>query len=533
MADMITVVLIGLYFVVLVGIGSWASKKIHNTEDYILAGRSLGFWVFTILIVCSICSGMTLLGVSGFGFASGWPGIWEQIFVPLAAAFCIIFFGVKLQSVGKKQGYMTVQDYLAHRYESPTAVRGLSAIAGVVVSLIYLIGQYTAISIVLVWLFEIQQWEALIIAGIIITAYTVVGGLYAVSWTTLFQGGILILGVLFMAPLVIASAGGLDHINTVLAGVDPNFVQPWFPSPAYAAYAYATPEFLFSFGILLTVGLACAPHVINNVLAAKEAKYFKWAPLIAFGIYAVVMFLVKFSGFAVRSLVEEGSIVLPSTVNAQDFAFIYGVQYAMPNVVLWALFAVIVLAAVMSTTDRLMLTVGTMFAWDIYKNILRPKAPEKEVLLVSKVAVILAAGGTLLLAISPPPMLAFLIWMGIGVMLAAFAVPLLAGLYWRGATREGAVASMAVGLVSAGAFGYWHQYVAKLPVHFSLYAVALAAVFMIAVSLVTARNTETTLNDTLTGWFIQPQRAGRFSEPEPVATVSPSSIDAQIDSEEN
>ncbi len=95
MADLATLAVIVLYFVVLIGIGSWASKKIKNTEDYIVAGRSLGFWVFTILIVCSICSGMSLLGVSGFGYTSGWPGgIWEQIFVPpLAASFCIIFFG--------------------------------------------------------------------------------------------------------------------------------------------------------------------------------------------------------------------------------------------------------------------------------------------------------------------------------------------------------------------------------------------------------------------------------------------------------
>ena len=503
MAEPITFILIGLYFLVLIGIGNWASKKIHNTEDYILAGRSLGFWVFTILIICSVCSGMTLLGVSGFGYSSGWPGIWEQIFVPLAASFCIIVFGVKLHAVGKERGYMTVQDYLADRFESPRALRGLSAVSGIIVSLVYLVGQYTAISIVLVWLFGIPHWEALLISGVIITAYTVVGGLYAVSWTTLIQGGILILGVFLMAPFVIVSAGGLSHINTVLAGVDPNFVEPWFPSPAYAPYAFATPEFLVSFGILLMVGLACAPHVINNVLAAKEARYFKWAPLVAFGIYGVVMFLVKFTGFAVRSLVEEGTIVLPATVNAQDFAFISGVEYAMPNVALWALFAVIVLAAVMSTTDRLMLTVGTMFAWDIYKNILRPSAPDKEVLLVSKVAVIVAAGSTLWLAINPPPMLAWLIWMGIGVMLATFAVPLLAGLYWRGATKEGAIASMGLGLVAATVFGYWHQFVAPLPVHFSLYALVISALTMVVVSLVTASNSRDALDNTQTGWFIQ------------------------------
>ncbi|MDD3933787.1 MAG: sodium:solute symporter family protein, partial [Methanoculleus sp.] len=488
MADLATFILIGLYFVVLIGIGSWASKKIKNTEDYILAGRSLGFWVFTILIVCSICSGMSLLGVSGFGYSSGWPGIWEQIFVPLAASFCIIAFGVKLHTVGRERGYLTIEDYLAERFESPRALRGLSAISGIVVSLIYLVGQYAAISIVLVWLFGIPHWQALLISGVIITAYTVVGGLYAVSWTGLFQGGILIFGVLLMAPPVIASAGGLAHINTVLAGVDPNFVEPWFPSPAYAPYAYATPEFLVSFGLLLMVGLACAPHVVNNVLAVKEKRYFKWAPLIAFGIYAVVMLLVKFTGFAVRSLVEEGTLVLPNAVNAQDYAFIVGVEHAMPNVAFWALFAVIVLAAVMSTTDRLMLTVGTMFAWDVYKNILRPSASDKEVLLVSKVAIVLGAGGTLLLAINPPEMLAWLIWMGIGVMLATFAVPLLAGLYWRGATGGGAIASMATGLVAAAVFGYWHQFVAPLPVHFSLYALVLSALAMVVVSLLSARN---------------------------------------------
>ncbi|MFA7562673.1 MAG: sodium:solute symporter family protein [Methanoculleus sp.] len=502
MADLTVLAVIGLYFVVLILIGSWASKKIHNTEDYILAGRSLGFWVFTILIVCSICSGMSLLGVSGFGYTSGWPGIWEQIFVPLAASFCIIAFGVKLHAIGKERGYLTVQDYLAERFESPRAVRALAAASGIVVSLIYLVGQYAAISIVLVWLFGIPHWQALLISGVIITAYTVVGGLYAVSWAGLIQGGILIFGVLLMAPPVIMSAGGLGHINAVLAGADPNFVEPWFPA-AYAPYAYATPEFLFSFGILLMVGLACAPHVVNNVLAAKEARYFKWAPLIAFLIYAVVMFLVKFVGFAVRSLVEEGTIVLPGVVNAQDYSFIAGVEHAMPNVAFWALFAVIVLAAVMSTTDRLMLTVGTSFAWDIYKNILRPSATDKEVLLVSKAALVLGAGGTLLLAINPPEMLAWLIWMGIGVMLATFAVPLLAGLYWRGATGEGAIASMVVGLAASGIFGYWHQFVAPLPMHFSIYALVLSILAMVVASLLSARNSADVLDNTRTGWFIQ------------------------------
>lgn len=306
-----------------------------------------------------------------------------------------------------------------------------------------------------------------------------IGDLYAVSWTTLLQGGLLITGVIGIAPLLILKAGGLTHINHVLAGIDPNLIEPWFPSPVYAPYAFATPEFLFSFGLLMMVGLACAPHVINNVLAARETRYFRWTPLIAFLIYLIVMFLVKFAGFAVRVLVEEGTLILPDVINAQDFAFMYGVEFAAPNAFVWGLFAVIVLAAVMSTTDRLMLTIGTMFSWDIYKNILHPDASYRKILLISRISVFIAAGISLILAINPPQMLAFLIWMGIGVMLSTFAVPILAGLYWRGATTKGALAAMCVGLIGSGIFGYYHQFIRELPVHFSLYAISLALLTMI------------------------------------------------------
>jgi SSS family solute:Na+ symporter len=103
-------------------------------------------------------------------------------------------------------------------------------------------------------------------------------------------------------------------------------------------------------------------------------------------------------------------------------------------------------------------------------------------------------------------MLAFLIWMGIGIMLATFAVPLLAGLYWRGATRMGALTSMSAGLISAGIFGGYYQYIDKLPLHFSFYAFVVSAITMIIVSLMTKKNDEKVLDETRTGWYIHAPR---------------------------
>jgi SSS family solute:Na+ symporter len=99
--------------------------------------------------------------------------------------------------------------------------------------------------------------------------------------------------------------------------------------------------------------------------------------------------------------------------------------------------------------------------------------------------------------------LAWLIWMAIGVMLACFVTPLFAGLYWRRATREGALASMIVGLVGTFAFSYYAKFIAPMPMHPSMYGFVLAVATMIVVSLATAKPSKKILDDTRTGMFIR------------------------------
>lgn len=512
----VTIIVLSIYLLGMLLVGAWASKKIKTVEHYIIAGRDLGFWVFAILVVASTTSGMTLLGVSGLGYISGWPTIWEQIFVPLTCAVCILFYGTKLHRISLRQGYLTLQDYFAHRYYSPRFMRGASAGAVLVVCSIYLIGQYTAISIVLGWILGIPHIYALAIAAVVVMLYVVLGGMYAVAWTTLFQGLLIVFGVLAVFPFIIHSAGGLTHINTVLEGIDPNFLKLAFPQqhPPYAPYAFATPAFLVSFALMLGLGLGAAPHIVNNIMTARKVKYFKWTPLAAFAIYLVVMFMVKIIGFAGRSMVADGILL----VNKPDNVFVAAIEHSLPTAI-WPFFAVIVLAAVMSTTDRLMLTVGAAFGWDIYANLINRKATDKQTTRISRIAIVVIALGTAALAISPPSLLAWLIWMGIGVMLSTFVAPLLAGLYWKRATRAGALAGMLSGLVASIFFGAMHRFGPvfpaegpvrfyhylfnrPLPVHFSLYSFAISVGVLIVVSLLTPRPPTEVIAETETGFFI-------------------------------
>ncbi|HWQ19836.1 MAG TPA: sodium:solute symporter family protein [Methanotrichaceae archaeon] len=517
--DIESVAIVVIYLVGLVAIGAWTSRKIKTSEDFLVAGRNLGFWTFVLLVVASICSGMTILGVAGLGYTSGWPSIWEQIFVPLSAAICILIYGTKLHAVASKTGYMTVQDYFAHRFQSPGAIRATSAVIGILISLIYLVGQYVSISIVLSWLFGISYQQALVIGAVIVMGYTILGGLYAIGMASLIQGIMILVGVILVGPAVIQAAGGLEHINMVMASIDPNLVNLSFPQvhPPYAKYAFLTPTYLVSFFFLLAFGLSAAPHVVNNVLAARDQNYFKWAPLAAFVIYVVIMYLTKITGFAARVMVKEGTIVLPTGVsNPPDYSFIVASGHVFPH--LFApIVAVIVLSAVMSTTDRLMLTIGSYVSWDVYKRFLKTDASDKSVTLLSRVAIVASTVLTLIMAWSnPPELLAWLIWMAIGVMLACFVAPLLAGLYWRRATREGALASMILGLVCVTGFSYYARYMGSLPMHPSIYGFAVAVIAMVVVSLITKKTPDKILDETMTGMYIRDRKADAASQREKV-----------------
>ncbi|MFC2075904.1 sodium:solute symporter [candidate division KSB1 bacterium] len=488
-----------LYLAAILGIGAWASRRIETAADFVAAGKSLGFWTFTILIVASCTSGMTILGVAGLGYIGGWPTMWEQIFVPLTCAVCIIVYGAKLYRVGRVRNYVTVQDYFSDRYYSPRAMRVLAGLAVLVTSFIYLTGQYRAISIVLVRLLGLSHVTALVIAAGIVMVYVVLGGLYAVAWTTLFQGLILIAGVVLTAPLVINFAGGLTHVNSVLGQIDPNYLRLFYPQehPPYQPYAFMTPAFLVSFFFLLAIGLGSAPHIINNVVAVKKASYFKWSPLAAFLIYVVIMYLIKMTGFAARVMSQEGSL----SVAHPDYAYIGAVESFLPGPV-WALFGVVVLSAVMSTVGRLMLTIGSSIGWDLYKGLINPAADDRKVNRVSRGGVVVFSIITVLLAIKPPALLAWLIWMGVGIMLACFVTPLLFGLYWKRATREGGIWSMSAGLAAALLFGALDRFVVPLPMHFSFFAFIISMAAMVVVSLLTPEPDPKLIKETETGFYI-------------------------------
>ena len=485
---MLTFTILSSYFLLLLCLGAWASRHGSDLADVVVARRRVSPLGLVFLLTGATLSGMTVLGVAEVGYRSGWPTIWESLSVPLGLVVCLLVLGRRLRRADGGAGDLTVQDYLARRYDSPRTLRGIAAIVGIIVCFFYLIAQYHVCMVVLGRILGIPPRAALATTALIAMSYVTMGGLSAIRRTSAVQAVILLVGAVVIAAFVLKAAGGLGQVNDVLrgevarGGLEPGFVGLSYPQthPPDPGYAVFTPLYLVSFCVMLVFGIATAPHVISSVYATAGNRRFLPAAIGAFAASAVVLVGFKLVGLAAKSMEIAGTL----RVGSPREVLIDASLHSLPGW-LTALPALIALAAVMSTSDRLLLTLGSYFSLDVYKTWLRPAARDRELTLVIRVAVVAAACGSVLLAAWHAQALSWLVWQALGMALAGLAAPLLGGLYWRRATRAGAVAATVVGFGAAVALVVAERCGAVFPVRCSFLAFALSCLTLVVVSLFT------------------------------------------------
>ena len=483
-------------------IGAVAARRVRGLDDFIAARGRLGLVAYVLLMVGSVFSGMTCIGVAGLSYLTGYANIWERVLGPsLAIALATILFAPRLSRIAASRGALTVQDFLAIRYSDERLVRGLSGLTSALVCSVYLIAQYVAIGVASTVVFGWEYWQGCLLAAAVVVAYVVAGGMMSVAWTTMLQASILALGTVAIASYVIGSMGGLAALNLKAASISEGpfhevFVEPWGPPNA----VLVGPLFNATlFGIAVTLGLSVAPHIVNNVMAVRDDRCIRWGPLACYAVGLAVIMSSSLLGIAARVAEHEGLIRLaPHPMGGKwfDMALPTLAEAILPEP-LFAAFLVVVMAAVMSTTDRLLLTAGANIGYDLFKGLLKPSASEGEVKAVSRASMAILGAATLALALSPPPLLAWLIWLSLSLTCNVWLAPMICGVYWRRATREGCLASMVAGLVVTVATGYvaakppiglgWRLEIMGMPYYFVLPGFIASWAAMIIASLATSK----------------------------------------------
>lgn len=454
-----------VFMAIMIIIGFKTRKKVTDASSYIIAGRSIGVLLGAGMFVATFLSSSSIVGYVGFLYDSGWSGF-SSILGTVISVFIVGRFLVgKIREQGD-YGQETIPDFFEDRYYSKFA-RGFSAlfIAGLYVIFVAVetMGMAKTLEAFLGWNYSLS----VILVSIITISYIFLGGLLAVAVNDTICAFIGVGGVLITTAIVMARLGGMTEMNNQLATIDPNLIYTFKEEGALA--------FVISNAAVWGIGNSSHPSFLGQAYGAKSKesvlKSLAWSSVVIFLFYGAAMLL----GAGAR-------VMLPDLADP-DFAFPMLVQMVLPPWGAGILIAA-VLSLVISTTDTVLLTAGTAIGSDFIVKTLGKEMDEKERLKVVRICVVIIGLLGMIISLMKPAQVLIFQMLNFGAAGAVFFVPIVFGLYWKGATKEGGIVSMVGGLI---AYIIWFLIGSPYGIHAVIVGTIVSVLLMIIVSLNTEK----------------------------------------------
>lgn len=428
------IVTVGIaYFLCCAAIGWWASRRTRTAEDFFVAGRGIGLVPFALAAMASTLSGFAFIGGPGLVYAIGMTAVFIVLPASLTNTMGAWVLGKRMRLLGEVRGLVTVPDAIGARYRSPAA-QGLSAVAILVGLVGYIATNVLALGIVIDAIFDVGLPAGIWIGTAVTLAYSAGGGILAGIWTDVFQGALMAIASTVVFVFALDSGGGLSEITRAIQSVDPALLGPWGARGAMVA---------LSFFFVFAVGSLGQPHIAHKYYMLKDARRLKWYPALMTVAMLLAQLLFVSVGIAVRAMVARGDAAPLATPDDATPFFLLG---HVPTFVAALVFSGVA-AAIMSTVNSFLSIGAAAITHDLPRAFGR-RAPMDAAALRSGRAwtIVLSLAGALL-ALQPGTLVAFLGIFGYGLFASTLVPALAVGLNWDGATREGAIASIATGLV--------------------------------------------------------------------------------------
>lgn len=416
--------LVVLYLAGCVGIGIYASRRVLGSRDeYWVAGRRIGTTINSMAIMASLASGGSIIGVMGLAYSQGIPAT-LALFAGAVLGFPLasMLVAKQLRNFGK----YTITDFLAFRYPS-VVVRYLVPSVIVIAFTIYIVAQLKAAGITANALLGIPYDTALVIATLVFVIYVSFGGMLAITWTDVIQGMLMLVVVVGTAMAMMWRLGSPAELMQQATSVAPELGQvSEQPVASYLGYF-----------VIWATAIPVIPHIVMRVFTAKDADGARLSLNLAMLAYSVMILT------AVLAIVPVGKLQFPGLEDA-DQVFLRVMEAEFPPVIRGVAVAA-VLAAVMSTTDALLLACSSAIAHDILGSFLRARASESTLAMIRIGSAWLIGLLALYWAISPPELISQFYTAGVGLLSASLFVPTIAGLWWKRANLVGGVAALVTG----------------------------------------------------------------------------------------
>lgn len=431
-----------IYSVIILGVGVRAARLNRTLADYLLADRKLGPWVAAFSERASGESAWLLIGLPGLAFASGITTVWVGIGCCSGIAFSWLVIARRLREETERVGALTLADYFSARFgDSRHILRITATVIILFFFTFYVAAQFLAAGKVLNFYLGIPPLAGMGIGAVLVLFYTAAGGLFAVSWTDLVQGIIMLVTLAILPLAVLGELGGIQTLQARLAGFGGGYLD-LAPGP--------TGWMAFS-GVIgsLAIGLGYMgqPHLVLRFMAIRSAREIRTGRYIAIGWALIAFFgaiLIGLTGLAHFGPDAMG----PGQVLAdQEQLLPLMARTFMPE---WLAVVMIVgaIAAMMSTADSQLLASASAISEDIYRRLINPEASQEKLVALGRLATLGVGLVGFVLAWRADTFVYNMVlyaWAGLG---AAFGPPLMLALHWKRTSFAGVLAGFISGTVT-------------------------------------------------------------------------------------
>lgn len=424
-----------LYLLLSVLIGLWAARKVRSEEDFVLAGKGLPIYMSVTLVFATWFGSETILGSTAVFLEEGWVGVAED---PFGAALCLFLVGLFFARPLYRMNLLTFGDFYRNTFGKRAEL--ISGIFLVISYLGWVAAQLVAMAIVLTTIFPaLAFFPALIICTLIVTVYTVSGGMWSVSVTDFVQTIVIVIGLIAVAIAATDQAGGWNEVINNL----PQQFHTYTPHKSWEAW-------LSYIAAWMTIGLGSIPQqdVFQRVMSARSEKAAARSSIWGGAMYLTVAMLplyIVWCALRTGGAVLQGEQTLP----------LYIVHHLSPWI--QVLFFGALLSAVMSTASGALLAPAVILSENIIQPMMKRRNQKVNALFVTRVSVILLSLSSLLLALDGSSVFA-LVRQASEISLVSLFVPLCAGLFLKYKNETGAIWSMITGF-AIWMMGSWMEFV--------------------------------------------------------------------------
>ncbi|WP_134671307.1 sodium:solute symporter family protein [Halorussus marinus] len=419
--------IIGGYLVLALAIGLFAYRLTdRSAEDYYLAGRTLGTVVLLFTTFATLLSAFTFFGGPNLAYGAGpeWilvMGLMDGII------FAVLWYvvGYKQWLVGREHGYVTLGEMLGDRFGSQW-LRGLVAAVSLFWLFPYVMLQQVGAGTALEALTggTIPYWAGAGLITAFMIAYVVLAGMRGIAWTDTLQGAFMLVMVWAALAWVLSAVGGAGAATDRLAASNPEFL-------ALGGGLYTVP-WMLSQAISIAFGVAMFPQVNQRFFVAKSKTVLKrtfalWPILVV--LLFVPAFLLGAWAQGLGLAVPDGGNVLPVLLNEYTPAWFAALVVAGA------------MAAMMSSSDSMLLSGSSYFTRDLYRPFVNPDASDRREDVLARIGVAVFAILAFVASLFRPGSLIEIGDTAFGGF-AQLALPVIAALYWRETTRAGMFAGV-------------------------------------------------------------------------------------------